>query len=195
MKDHERRIRLAVTLAVFVFASPWSFAEVYKVVDAEGNVTYTDQPPNSTAKPEVLRELSVISPQITAPVGVPIESGVAPEAKDVSIGDLRRIHKGFAIVSPKPEEALWGTENKATVAWSSSAPLNAGMGVAVFVDGVAQEPTNAPVTLLTGLDRGEHKVYAELWDDSGRKIATTPTVTFYIMQNSIQFPQRRTGNG
>lgn len=195
MKEHTQWIRFAITLAVVLLAAPLSHAEVYKVVDAQGNVTYTDQPPDSNAKPEKLRELSIISPQVAEPVGVPIESGVAPEAKEVSIRQLRRAHRDFAIVSPKPEEALWGTENQATVKWTTGAPLNAGMGVAVFVDGVAQEPTNAPVTILTGLDRGEHKVYAELWDDSGRKIATTPTVTFYIMQNSIQFPQRQNRNG
>lgn len=195
MKEHGQRLSMAATLAVMLMAAPWSYAEVYKVVDADGNVIYTDQPPDSAAKPEKLRELSIISPQVPARAGQPIEFGVEPEAKEVPIRDLRRAHQGFRIVSPQPEEALWGTGNSATVSWTSSAPLNAGMGVALFVDGVAQEPTNAPVTVLTSLDRGEHKVYAELWDDSGRKIATTPIVTFYIMQNSIQFPQRRAGRG
>ena len=43
--------------------------------------------------------------------------------------------------------------------------------------------------------RGEHQVYAELWDRRNRKIATTDTITFFVRQYSILSPARAGDGG
>ena len=45
--------------ALFLAATAWS-GEIYKVVDKDGNVTFTDQSPGDGSQPMNLPELSVI---------------------------------------------------------------------------------------------------------------------------------------
>ncbi|MBT8062764.1 MAG: DUF4124 domain-containing protein [Xanthomonadales bacterium] len=188
MKDHAIRVFI---FALVLLCMP-AIAEVYKVVDENGNVTYTDQPPDSDSVPVELPGLSIISPQ-QAPVGRRTAEQASEEGEPevTSIRDLRRSYRDFAIVSPQQDESLWGTDNTATIAWDTQYQLQAGMSVIVYLDGKAQPATNSPVSVFTELDRGEHKVRAELFDNKNRKVATSPTVTFYIKQQSINFPANR----
>lgn len=185
MKDHATKI---LTLALVLFCTP-TVAEVYKVVDENGNVTYTDQPPGPDSVPVDLPGLSIISPQ-QSPAGrrtaAPGDGEGEPEV--TSIRELRRGYSDFSIVSPQHEESLWGTENTATVSWDTRYQLQAGMTVVVYLDGQPQPPTNVPVSVFRDLDRGEHNVRAELYDSKNRRIATSQTVTFYMKQPSINFP-------
>lgn len=89
----------------------------------------------------------------------------------------------FRVLSPSQGETYWGTGNTVVVSWGADVPYEPGMSVSVVVDGNAQDADpsgNLPVTL----DRGEHQVYAVLRDQRGRRIVTTPTVTFFVQQGS-----------
>ncbi len=58
------------------------------------------------------------------------------------------------------------------------------------MDGKAQA---APITggVSLTLDRGDHRIFAELRDSRNRRIAKTGTVTFFIKQNSANFNRPR----
>ncbi len=165
----------------------FAVAEVYKVVDAEGNVTYTDQAPADGAAPMKLPELSIIDTdyQEKAPQS-DVSAGTADPAVPAALTprELRKLYKDFHITRPLAEETFWGTANTVVVSWGSSAALKPGMQVRVFVDGTAQEGAQDGMLALT-LDRGEHTVYADLLDDKGRKVVSTEKVTFYIKQESV----------
>lgn len=166
-------------------------ADVYKVVDAEGNVTYTDQAPADGSSPMKLPELSIIetdyAPEPTAPDDAASADGEAA-ATQPTPRDLRKMYKDFRITSPAEEETFWGTENTVVVSWASSTAILPDMSVRLFIDGQQQGNTQDGMLAAT-LDRGEHKVYAELLDSRGRRVVTTPTVTFFVQQNSVGFNQ------
>lgn len=184
MMDHAAKIAI---LILALLCTP-AMAEIYKVVDENGNITFTDRPPGPEYKPVELKGLSVISPQ-QAPKGRDRDEGdQAEEEPELSIRELRRSYKNFAITSPKQDESLWETNNTATVAWATGYQMQASMSVVVYLDGQAQPPTNAPVAVFENLDRGAHSVRAELFDGKNRRVASTPSVTFYIKQQSINFP-------
>ena len=197
MKDHRRTAFLTILFMLVI--TPQVFAAVYKVVDKDGNVTYTDKAPHPDAKPVNLPGLSIISPQKNENLKVRTAGEASMEAEDTeqveSIRDLRRGYRDFHLVSPEQEESLRSTNNTATVAWDTRYQLQAGMNVVVYLDGVAQAPTSSPVMHFQNLDRGEHKVMAELYDRRNRKIATSETITFYIQQASVQNPRRRVTGG
>ena len=56
---YKRFITILVALLLAVTVSPL-MAQVYKVVDKDGNVTFTDQPPTDGSKPIKLAPISVI---------------------------------------------------------------------------------------------------------------------------------------
>jgi len=203
MKDAMNMLHTTIATVAMMVATQSAWAEVYKVVDENGNVTYTDQAPDSSAKPMELRGLSVISPQ-KPPAPVASEQPAAEASADgeevvTSIRELRRGYRDFRIVAPKNDEQIRGTGNQTMIAWDTSYRLQPGMTVTFVLDGNAQEPTTAQSMTTGRLDRGEHKVYAELVDDRNRRIATTETVTFYIRQWSVNFgtqqQQQASGGG
>ncbi|MDX1555608.1 MAG: DUF4124 domain-containing protein [Xanthomonadales bacterium] len=194
---------LVIVLGVLVTAlvAAWSsavVAQVYKVVDENGNVTYTDQPPADGSGAVVLPEISVVETEpeddtaaldATADPTAPTAGGdeaLVEEEQPKTPRELRRMFSDFRILSPAPEESLWGTENTVVVSWGASAPYEPGMSVSVYVDGQARD-TDPNGNLSITLDRGEHQVYAVLRDADGRRIITTSTVTFYIHQASRNF--------
>lgn len=198
MKDLLKRVSGIVAVTMLLLLAPVAQAEVYKVVDEHGNVTYTDQPPpDSDAKPMTLRGLSIISPQIPPPA--PVREGEAGDAEaaegEIPIRELIRRYRDFAIVSPTQEQSLWGTNGQVNVAWRSNTPLMEGMTVTVYINGLPQPPTTQGSMAVGGLDRGEHNVYAELKDAQGRRIARTDTITFFMKQWSVNFPSDQTQGG
>ena len=177
---------IPLTLLLLPLAA-FAEGEVYKVVDKDGNVTFTDQRPSSTAQPMVLPELSVIETDVDVPEsGTPQGEAEASEPLPLTPRELRRKYRDFRIISPQPDETFWGTANSVVVSWGSSQPLEDNLTVRLIVNGEAQAaPPEGSVTLT--LDRGEHRVSAELRDSRNRRVMATDTVTFYVKQYSANF--------
>jgi hypothetical protein len=178
-------IRILVFLAVMLLPlCAAAEGEVYKIVDKDGNVTFTDQRPSSDAQPMDLPELSVIKTDIPVPeaagAGTDAESA---ETAPLTPRELRRKYRDFSITSPQQEETFWGTANSVVVSWGSSEPIGENMSVLLFVNGESRPVPGSGNTTLT-LDRGEHQVFAELRDERNRRIVTTETVTFFVKQAS-----------
>lgn len=200
MRDYGLKFYSFSMLVVLLVFTPRVFAEVYKTIDENGNVVYTDQPPGPDASPMDLPGLSIISAQKAAPpVIASSDSSGGPEPEPqqevTSIRDLRRGYRDFAIVSPAQDQTIWGTGNEASIAWSTRYRLQPGMSVIIYVDGAALAPTTASVTTVGHLYRGEHNVYAELIDARNRRIATAKPVSFHIKQYSVNFPSRQSRGG
>ena len=180
---------------VFLLSSfaVFSEGEIYKVVDADGNVTFTDQPPSTGAQPLDLPPLSVIETDIQVPE-VPAQVAAGEDPKELTARELRRLYSDFSITQPQSEETFWGTGNSVLVTWGSTQAISPEMSVMLFVNGAAQKaPASGSISL--SLERGEHSVYAELRDERNRRIVTTDSVTFFIKQHSANFNRRPIGSG
>jgi hypothetical protein len=179
-------IQLILITMLLAFAAGPLMAQVYKTVDENGNVTYTDQPPADGSKPIKLRPISVIeAPTYEKAPEADEESATGEESKEMTLKDLRKTYKDFSIIAPQPEETIWNPEEFISVAWRVGYQLQPGMTVTVFVDGTQYAKTTDPVVQVDMRDRGEHKVTAELKDARNRRIATAEPVVFYIMQPGL----------
>ncbi len=167
--------------------------EIYKIVDKDGNVTFTDQRPSTNAQPMELPPLSVIETDIQVPdESAPAGAEEAANTFPPTPRELRRKYRDFRITSPQPEETFWGTANTVSVTWASSEPISDELTVFLFVDGESQQvPASGSAELV--LDRGEHQVYAELRDTRNRRITSTEPVTFFVKQYSANFNRPAAG--
>lgn len=173
-------------IALLIPLAACAEGEIYKVVDENGNVTYTDQRPADGAEPMDLPELSVVRTETPEPLPAAPGADQGEQAGKPTPRELRRQLSDFRILQPQPEETFWGTGNQVTVAWGSSQAIPEGMAARLYVDGQAREaPASGSVTLT--LERGEHQVYVELLDERKRRIVTTDTVTFFVKQHSALF--------
>ncbi len=187
-----------ITLLLAFTASPL-MAEVYKTVDKDGNVTYTDKPPSDGSGPMELPGLSVIEKpeyQKTAreSEAEAIANGTQTVPAKKSLRQLQNDFKDFAIVSPQQEESVWRPDGPVTIAWSTGSQVLEGMKVTVTLDGKRLATTTDRMVLVPNMERGEHTVTAELTDARNRRVASAEPVTFFIRQPGL-YNRARVGGG
>lgn len=187
-----------ITLLLAFTASPL-MAEVYKTVDKDGNVTYTDQPPSDGSGPIELPGLSVIEKpeyQKTAreSEAEAIANGTQTVPAEKSLRQLQNEFRDFAIVSPQQEESVWRPDGPVAIAWSTGGQMLDGMKVTVTLDGKRLAPTTGRMVLVPDMERGEHTVSAELTDARNRQVARAEPVTFFIRQPGL-YNRARVGGG
>jgi hypothetical protein len=190
---------IVITLAAGLLAGTAWAQNIYKTVDEDGNIIYSDQAPPDGSPPMELPEITIIEtdyPNAEENLAKRVAGGDAAEGTDKpkSPRELRRLYRDFKILQPAPDETFWGSGNTVVVAWGSKTPFEPDMFVALFVNGNRQVAApNGNVAL--SLDRGEHQVYAELRDGRNRRIVTTETVTFHVKQHSANFNRRAASPG
>lgn len=200
LTSHKIFILTLITVSLMFTVSPLT-AEVYKIVDKDGNVTYTDKPPADGTGPMELPGLSVIEKpeyQKTAreAEAEAIANGTQTAPEEIPLRQLRNDFKDFAIVSPQQEESVWRPDGPITIAWSTGGQMLEGMKVTVTLDGKRLSATTERMILVPDLERGEHTVSAELTDARNRRVALAETVTFFIRQPGLYNRARvRPGGG
>lgn len=156
---------------------------VYRWVDEDGTVHYSDSP-RSGAETVELRQPNVYE----APKNLPkIESRSGqPEADQAG-------YQRLAITSPEPDSAFWDNQGNFTLRLSLEPALDtaAGHSIRVSLDGEVQGTTQKLQWQFTGVNRGTHSVRAEVVDESGRVLIQSDPVSFQLHQQSINLPARR----
>ena len=181
-----RKTGIAAAMLLLAIAGPATATDIYKTVDENGQIIFTDRPPTPDAKPISLRELSVVeAPTYSRPQRQTVEPGADG---DLSTNELRVMYRDFRLVSPTPEQNFWGTGQVATIAWDSGAPLQEGMSVVYYVNGEAVSDATTNSTFNTQpMDRGEHTARVDLLGPNSQVIASAGPVTFHVKQNSRLF--------
>lgn len=179
---HKSFFFILFTFFLATVAAPLA-AQVYKVVDEDGNVTYTDQAPMDGSSPVELRPISVIEAPTYEKASK--EEDMDEDGKEMSLSYLRKNFKDFAIVSPQPEESVWRPDGPIPIAWSTQYALQDGMQVVIYLDGKRHIATTQQMIGVPNMDRGEHSVKAELRDSKNRIIATAAPVVFFVRQPGL----------
>lgn len=174
-------MKLAICLVVLAVGG----AEVYRWVDPDGVVHFSDMP---QAGAERIVIESAPSPG-SAPSGSP-GPGSAQGASGPA-GSPSASYETVTIQSPSQNQNLWNIGGQLDVALSVSPPLQAGDSIQLLLDGqVAQTlDPGSTATQLSAVYRGSHTLQAQVLDSGGNVRALSPTVGFVVHQTSIQNPQ------
>ncbi|WP_303853828.1 DUF4124 domain-containing protein [Salinicola salarius] len=176
-----RRVRWMVGgVAALLVALPALAAPVYRHVDANGNVVYSDEPGQGSRID--LKPITVVDPAEVESRSRPAQSTTtSPSAVD---------YDRFAITSPSNGETLpTGQGGNVQVQLAIEPELQPGDRVQLRVDGeVSQSPMHTSVFALSQLERGEHRIQAELLDTQGRVRLSTPAITLYVQRASVNLP-------
>lgn len=168
-------------------AVPSSAQEIYRVVDEDGNVTYTDRKPDDGSDPMDLPELSVVEP---GKLGDPEVVGAGESAGEPARSDREEApNLAFRITSPGQEDTIWNTAMQLPVQLELGVDIPPGAQIVIFLDGQPQQAIQSTSTTLEGVERGPHELRAELQTASGRVLARTEPVTFFMRQQSALHPR------
>ena len=157
--------------------------DVYRWVAPDGTVHYTEE-----SRPGATRMTlpQWVPPKVT-PRPVPTSPRVTDEPKSV-------LYEQLAITRPLPEENIHDNQGIVGVSVKVSPTLATAKGhrIQLLLDGKAQgEPSQYRGQSLTGVERGEHTVAAQVLDRNDQVLVSSEPVTFYLKHYSPLFYPRQ----
>ena len=172
-------MRLISILAVLVL-SFCVHAEMYKWVDAEGNITYSDRPqPGAEDGDEGATEVT-IPPVNTADA---IDTSVLRESNKPA--QEQNANASIKITRPQHDEAIRQNEGNMSISVSVS-PQASKQTIAIYVDGKEVSRGTATSVVLQNVDRGTHIITADLISAQGKVIKSADPVTFHLLRYSAR---------
>jgi hypothetical protein len=168
--------RLLPCLLLLTLSVP-AIAQVYKHVDEDGNITFTDQPPPNSTPVEIREPNSSSPPPVIAPAPA-VEAG---EPVIVSGYDI-------AIISPAMDTIIPRGPGNFSVSASLSPALKDGHQLQLLMDGTPREARQtSPSWALTNVFRGAHELTVAVVDKKGKQISISAPVTVYVFRPSSNF--------
>lgn len=153
-----------------------SAATVYKKVNPDGSVEYSDVPPDDSAKPMKLKPIQ----SITLPKPPPASPPPPPEPKPFQYESIR-------ILSPADDEAIRSNNGD----FSARAELKPGLReeqehrLEWLLDGKPVANARGLTLSLKNMDRGTHKLQLRVADFNGKTVIQTPVITFHILRVAL----------
>ncbi len=171
-----RPMRLLVFFISLALLTP-AFAEVYRSVDADGNIAYTDR---HSPDAEKIR----IDKVQTIPAGPDDFKYTPPEKPDV--GNYTKLE----IVNPKNNHVFTGNTGEVNVSVQITPALRESDSFIFYMDGKKQGDSSSPSLQMTNLDRGTHTVKVDVVNKGGKSLKSSATVSFTIKRTSALNPNR-----
>lgn len=166
--------QLTVVVILLVLAVMSQAAEVYKIVDADGNITYTDQPGASAAERLNLRRIN----QAAAPAAR-VEDGPTANAEADLVG-----YSSARISSPVHQAVILHNQANIIVQLALEPQLQPGHLVRFSVNGVAQGlPVSATAYQLDNIERGSHSIGAAVVDGKNRVLIAAKPVIVHVKRH------------
>jgi len=161
---------------LMLLACPLAVAgPVYKWVDENGVIHYSDQPHENAQKIHIGEPQTYKATQYADP------GGAAAAASPVSYK--------CAVTSPADQQTFTNTDAVGVGAQVEPA-LRADTPIFVMLDGrmVMDQPTDALQFTLKGLERGEHNLSIVVRDAAGKVACASPAVTFFVRLPTVLAP-------
>jgi hypothetical protein len=176
---------LAMVLVTLLGAAPALAQEVYRWVDENGVVHYSDQPREGAERVRIATPQSYESQAQARP------QGRDPDAPAETDDEFQ--YESIRIVAPEDDGAVWATGGGMTVLVAVQPALRDGDRIALSLNGVAVPGTPVANTRITvdGLIRGTHILQASVIGADGQMKVFSSDVTFHVLQASTNSPQRR----
>lgn len=166
-----KKIVLAILLIFTVSASG---SKLYKVVNADGSITYTDTPQNGAVQLDLERTNSVIMPALAD----------ANQGQQQSKNQKKAFPEyKLEVLTPSDKETIRNNLGKVTVA-ARLEPVGNGK-FELYLDGVLAQTSPAPSFQLQNVVRGEHSFQVKFIHHTGKILALSKPSVFYMHQASV----------
>jgi Domain of unknown function (DUF4124) len=178
-------VRIPLILAGLALSLAAASQEIYRWVDKDGIVHYSDQPGASNA---VL--INVIEPNAYegAAATPDASSSGNNSASDADRSSTASPYRALSIVSPAPDQVFFGADAVVAVSADLQGTLQPDHQVVFFLNG-NREPAGGLSAEFPGLARGTYFLRASVLDQDGKPVISSEQITFHVRQPSINSPQ------
>lgn len=158
-------------------------AQVYRYTDAQGQVHYTNQPPASV-KAESLNLPAAPSTNAGSPVPS-FSSSPNTSASSVAQG-----YSVLRITGISDGQAVRANDGNVTAGVQLEPALQPGHRLRLLLDGQTLETSGSAAINLSGLERGDHSLQAEVLNGQ-QVLQQSPVVRFNLQRTHVNAPARR----
>lgn len=154
-----------------------AWAEMYKSLDENGEVVYSDKPPTLDAKEFKPPTIGVLPPVKYVPKAQP---ATAPQTSPSTYTDLR-------FTKPETDASLHDNEGNITYELTITPVLNTKLGhyLTIKLDGtMVMDKTSSLTGTLKSVDRGSHNLSADISDTQGTVLRST-SMNFHVQKTSL----------
>jgi hypothetical protein len=169
---------LALVLAAVLLSPLAASQEIYRWVDKNGVVHYSDQPGPGAERVTITGSYARQPEESEAPAlyrSEPAEERAGPA------------YQSIAVTRPAMDEAFFGSDADVAVEIALGGELQPGHEVALFFDG-RRVGSDGLTATLSGVGRGTHFLRAAVLDASGTPLITSPQIIFHVRQASTANP-------
>lgn len=177
-------MRISLLIIYLFFIQP-ALADVYKSVDEDGNVIFTDQPSENAERIHV-KEVQTIESQKPGPSDSPTLTEEGQEQEDAAI-----VYTKLEITSPANDSAVRANDGNITINTAVEPALKqeAGHQLALYMDGTQVSTGPGPQLNVTNVDRGTHIFSAAVIDSEGNELLRSSSVSFTVQRHSVNKPK------
>ncbi|MFL1454342.1 DUF4124 domain-containing protein [Marinobacter sp. GN3S48] len=170
-------LRLGLFAGVLVLTSAPAFAEVYRNVDAQGNVIFSDEPSDGAEEVRVKPVTTVTLPK-PADVQEPEKLRQVAEEEGSAYSSVR-------IVAPNDDEAFHSGSGDVAFRVTSNPGLKEGHRYEVTLDGQPVGQTTSDTVTVRNVFRGTHDAGVNIIDKNGVQVKTGESISFTIHRPSV----------
>lgn len=173
---------IAIALVISTVVASAVAGGVYKVVDDQGNITYTDTPPAEITADEMV--LPVINP-ISSPTLTPSPAAErSPISTDIETVMAFTGYSSVVMVAPLDGSLVRFDQPKLMAQLALTPALQADHLVQFYIDGSAYGRAIPAISLaIGGLERGSHRISARVLSSQGAVLAITEPVTVHVQRH------------
>lgn len=188
------RLLLACMILVagsFVAMNSAAATKIFKTVDADGNVVFSDLPLSASSNPETVEveEPNIFVPD-TAATQLPggAEPAIVPGGDEGDVPELSQGYRSLTISSPAHDASVRENVGNVKVIAQLIPALQSGHSTRLLLDnvtvGLAGTVGENVTFALTNIDRGTHTLKVEVLDGSGAVVFRSNQSTFHLLRYS-----------
>lgn len=149
-------------------------AGVYKWVDANGAVHFSDVPQ------EGAEEVHIAPPQTYSAPSLP---PITPRSE---VLEAPAEYSEFSLAIPEPDANIWGDVGVVDVSFTSepSLQIERGHKLVVLVDGQPRPAVTTSSVTLENVERGSHQLQGQIVDSLGKVIIASQSITVHVHRQS-----------
>ncbi|MGO1692684.1 MAG: DUF4124 domain-containing protein [Marinobacter sp.] len=170
--------RLGITVGLMLLIAAPVTAEVYRNVDAQGNVTFSDEPSKGAKEVKVKPVTTITLPK---PQNVRETDKLRAEVKREG-----SVYESVSFTYPENEQAFHSGSGDVRFEMRSTPGLESGHKYEVTLDGQPVGQSTSGSVTVSNVFRGSHEAGIHIVDNNGVQIKTGSSVRFTVHRPSTQ---------
>ncbi|MFW6092933.1 MAG: DUF4124 domain-containing protein [Pseudomonadota bacterium] len=188
-RPHHPRSMLAGLLCLVVSAQPAAGADrIYRTVDEDGNVVFTDETPGPDEPSETV-ELEPDGANTFEPPPVEqhtrsLEEWLEDDDEEAEAA-AESGYRTLRVAQPGDDEGIRNNAGNVVVHAELEPELQPGHVLQLYLDGTLRRSARSNRIQLANVDRGTHSIVLRVVDEQGNRLISSETSVFHLQRRSV----------